>query len=106
MHAAMTSDEVMRLSPRPPSGRDLVRVSPRVAPRGRVRTYAAQKITLFWIGVKKCAAAPRANPRPELVATKSPSAVPSVREDLVGPRGNVLELAELERHRKGVAARL
>jgi len=69
----------------------LGRVSPRVAPRGRVRTYAAQKITLFWTGVKKCAAAtsvsrpaktsaPRSNPRPELVATKSPSAVPSVFE--------------------------
>src|ERR1700737_5446152 len=91
MPAAMTSEEVIRPNPRPPSAWDLVRVSPSVAPRGRVRTYADQKIMLFGILVRKCARAtrasrpanssePRSNPTPVVVATKSPSAVPSVFE--------------------------
>src|ERR1700730_9704697 len=40
MDAAITSEEVMRPSPSPPSGWDLVRLSRSVAWRGRGRTYA------------------------------------------------------------------
>src|SRR4051812_23706945 len=57
--AAMTSDEVTRLKPSPPWGADFVSVSPSVAPRGRVRTYAAQKRIERGIFVKKYPAATR-----------------------------------------------
>jgi hypothetical protein len=40
---AIVSDDVIRPSARPPSAYGFVRVSPRVAPSGRVRTYAHQK---------------------------------------------------------------
>ncbi len=89
MTAAITSEETIRPNASPPSAWGFVKMSPSVAPRGRVRTYAAQKSTLPGIFVKKCApatsairpaniSAPRSNPTPVVVATKSPSAVPSV----------------------------
>src|SRR5439155_22260826 len=60
MTAAIVSEEVIRPSARPPSAWGLVNVSPRVAPRGRVKTYAAQKRTLGGTSLnKKCAAATR-----------------------------------------------
>ena len=42
MNAAMTTEDVMRLRFRPPLASGLVRVSPSVAPSGRVMTKAAQ----------------------------------------------------------------
>ena len=45
MKAAMTYDEVKRLRFDPPWSRVFVRISPRVAPSGRVRMKAAQKST-------------------------------------------------------------
>jgi hypothetical protein len=44
--AAIVSEDVIRPSARPPSAWDLVNVSPRVAPSGRVKTYADQKSAL------------------------------------------------------------
>ncbi len=86
-----TSDDPIVPKPRPPLSCALVRKSPAVAPKGRVRTNAIQNRIVLGMGVKKWAStmtamrlpisnAPPAKPRPELSARKSPSAVPSVLE--------------------------
>ena len=92
MNAAMTAEAIGRLKFNPPSATGLLRKSPTVAPSGRERINAAQKRKTLEMLVQKYAAARTANPPaninapysyPVLSAIQSPSAVPSVCENVI-----------------------
>src|SRR5579875_2267428 len=90
-NTARIAEELTVPNPKPPCSWVLVRRSPAVAPRGRVKTKAAQNSAVLEIRERYLARtirdrmaviriAPPSNPRPELSARKSPKAVPSVFE--------------------------
>src|SRR3569832_1607971 len=89
--AAIVNEDEMRLRSSPPLSCGFVRISPSVAPSGRVRMKAALKSAVCDILVLKYAmatminaapktSAPPSYPNPDVSARKSPRAVPSVLE--------------------------
>src|SRR5258707_401256 len=114
--AVMTRVEVNRPRARPPSSRGFVSVSPSVAPRGRVKTYAAQKRRFAGTRVTKWAtamsamspantSAPSSNPSPVVVALRldlQRDRQPEEREKTQRAHG----IAEVQCHRQRIAAGL
>jgi hypothetical protein len=94
MSAASTAEASGRLHARPPSATGLSMKSPTVAPSGLVRMNATQNKVTREMDVQKYRAAttarpaaktsaPRSYPKSRVSASQSPSAVPSVCENVI-----------------------
>ncbi len=104
--AAMINEAPTVPKPVPPSAGDFVSTSPNVAPYGRVKTNAIQNRGTLGMLLKSVAMSTNAstpvirmfapvNPRPELSARKSPTAVPKVFETRIATQQNVSALNDL-----------